>query len=133
VLPQGAYESTGFLASVHVPIETRGVVSLLSSWIPQDKAIKRFQVRNIVEQAAIRDVQEACVHDGKRILPSLRPFVKLFSLPVSAILAAAPLFPSFRVRPPQAVRQGAPLRLVRHPRSHRPRSLQGEAQGPQPP
>ncbi|KAG6516443.1 hypothetical protein ZIOFF_026908 [Zingiber officinale] len=30
----------------------------------QDKAVKRFLVRIIVEQAAVRDVQEACAYDG---------------------------------------------------------------------
>ena len=30
----------------------------------QDKAVKRFTVRNIVEQAAVRDVQEACIYEG---------------------------------------------------------------------
>lgn len=37
----------------------------------------------------------------------------------------------FRIRPPEAVRQGPSLRLLRHPRPHRPCPLPREPQGPQ--
>jgi ribosomal protein S26 len=42
-----------------------GGVSLLV----QDKAIKRYWVKNVVEPAAMRDLKEACLFEGMVSLP----------------------------------------------------------------
>ncbi|KAJ6855179.1 hypothetical protein NC651_039989 [Populus alba x Populus x berolinensis] len=76
---------------------------------PKDKAIKRFLVRNIVEQAAVRDVQESCVYDGKSLAKLVFNHVLLCSIWSWTLLF---LCCGIRVCLAQTVRQDAVLCLL---------------------
>jgi hypothetical protein len=66
-------------------------------------------VRNIVEQAAVRDVQESCVYDGKSLAKLVFNHVLLCSIWSWTLLF---LCCGFRVCLAQTVRQDAVLCLL---------------------
>mmetsp|Transcript_15835 Transcript_15835/g.23538 ORF Transcript_15835/g.23538 Transcript_15835/m.23538 type:complete len:107 (+) Transcript_15835:102-422(+) len=82
--------------------------ALSGRFVPKDKAIKRFVVRNIVESAAIGDMQEATAYDGYT-LPKI--YVKMYYCVDSAVHARI-----VRVRSVATRRNRAPPRRIRRPR-----------------
>ena len=75
--------------------------------VPKDKAVKRFQVRNMIETAAQKDMKEACVYEVYQIPKLYLKMEYCISCAIHSHVVRCRGAQGRRVRtPPARIRQG---------------------------